>query len=30
VEKAQGRLDEPSLVRDGEPQAISHRSTAVG
>ena len=30
VEQAQGRLDHPALVRDGEPQASAHRSPATG
>ena len=30
VEQAQGRLDQPALVRDGEPEALGHRSVAVG
>ena len=30
VEEAQGRFDQPALVGDGQPEAVSHRSTAVG
>ena len=30
VEEPKGRFDQPSLVRDGQPEALSHRSTAVG
>ena len=30
VQEPEGRFDEPSLVRDGQSKAVSHRSTAVG
>jgi hypothetical protein len=30
VEQPQGGFDHPSLVRDGEAEALPHRSTAVG
>ena len=30
VEEPKGRFDQPSLVRDGQPEAVSHCSTAVG